>query len=183
MSGRIWYFAYGSNMQSATFCGRRRIECMRAVAARVPGWRIVFDKPPIVPVGESFANIVPDATAEVMGVLYEIGADDHEHIELTEGVLIDNYRRVVVAAVSLDGTLAVDAFSLATDQHAPDLLPSTRYMACIVAGAEEHGLPADYVAMLRRIPARVETPAAAAMRPVLDAVMGERRRSGDEGED
>jgi len=50
--GRIWYFAYGSNMQAATFRGRRGIEPLRALAARLPGWRLVLDKPPLVPVGE-----------------------------------------------------------------------------------------------------------------------------------
>ena len=43
---RVWYFAYGSNMQSATLRGRRGIAYRRALPARVSGWRVVFDKPP-----------------------------------------------------------------------------------------------------------------------------------------
>jgi hypothetical protein len=42
----MWYFAYGSNMESGTLRGRRGIPFRRAVAARAPGWRVVFDKPP-----------------------------------------------------------------------------------------------------------------------------------------
>jgi hypothetical protein len=49
----MWYFAYGSTMGSATLRGRRGIAVGRAVAARVPGWRVVFDKPPLFPSGEA----------------------------------------------------------------------------------------------------------------------------------
>lgn len=37
----MWHFAYGSTMGSATLRGRRGIAVGRAVAARVPGWRVV----------------------------------------------------------------------------------------------------------------------------------------------
>src|SRR6266571_8462260 len=43
--GCVWYFAYGSNMQRATLCGRRGIEPLRALAARAAGWRLALDKP------------------------------------------------------------------------------------------------------------------------------------------
>jgi len=174
--GRIWYFAYGSNMQAATFRGRRGIEPLRALAARLPGWRLVLDKPPLVPVGEGFANIVPDPGAEVLGVLYRLDGADWEHVELTEGVRIDNYR-TVTARVSALATPAVevDAFTLVSERRDATLRPSLRYMACMIAGAEEHGLPAEYVAFLRGVAAEPETAEAAAFRPLLDEVL--RRRS------
>jgi len=65
----VWYFAYGSNMQIATFRGRRGIAYRRAVPARLAGWRLVLDKPPLVPVGHAFANVVPDPAGAVVGVL------------------------------------------------------------------------------------------------------------------
>ncbi len=175
---RVWYFAYGSNMETATFRGRRGIEFLRAVPARVAGWRLVLDKPPLVPVGEGFANIVPDAAAAVLGVLYEIGEDDLAHVDLTEGVLIGNYRRIAIAVAPLgspDGL--VEAFTLVSDRRDPALRPSRRYMACLIAGAEEHGLPAEYVVWLRGMPAGEETVEAKRFRPVLDAVL--RRRKED----
>ena len=92
----VWYFAYGSNMQSATLRGRRGISFVRALPARAAGWRLVLDKPPVVPIGESFANIIPDATAHVLGVAYEVTEQDLERIELTEGVRLGNYQRVTV---------------------------------------------------------------------------------------
>jgi gamma-glutamylcyclotransferase len=172
---RVWYFAYGSNMETATFHGRRGIACLRALPARAAGWRLTLDKPPVMPIGESTANIVPDPGAEVMGVLYEISPADWEHVTLTEGVRIGNYRSVTLRAVSLAGpALEVDAVSLASERREPSLRPSHRYVACLIAGALEHGLPADWVAMLRAVPAAPETAVAAAFRPFLNEVL--RRR-------
>ncbi|HXJ35419.1 MAG TPA: gamma-glutamylcyclotransferase [Candidatus Eisenbacteria bacterium] len=172
MSGRVWYFAYGSNMQPATFGGRRGIVPLRAVAARLAGWRIVFDKPPILPIGEAMANLVEEARAEVLGVAYEVTTHDLEHIDLTEGVLIDNYRRVTVRLTTLgDPPAALEAFTLTSDRRDPALRPSRRYMSLLVEGAEIHGLPAGYVAWLRSVPAVEETPEGAAARKLLDRAL------------
>ena len=42
----LWYFAYGSNMETATFRGRRGIAYRQALPARLTGWQLVLDKPP-----------------------------------------------------------------------------------------------------------------------------------------
>jgi hypothetical protein len=168
----VWYFAYGSNMHSETLRGRRGVAWLRAVPARAPGWRIVFDKPPLVPVGESYANLIRDASSETFGVLYEVSAEDLEHIELTEGVRIENYTRIDVRGVPLAAPAEpVIAATLVSDRRDPSLLPSERYMACLVAGATEHGLPPEWIAFLRAVPARAESAEAALWRPQLDAAM------------
>ena len=179
--GTVRYFAYGSNMHTGTFCGRRRIRFSRAMPARAPGWRLVLDKPPLLPVGEAFANLVPDAGGHVLGVLYEIAAAELEHVGLTEGVRVDNYRWVEIPVVSL-GTpgLEVVASTLVSERRDPALVPSERYMACLIAGAEEHGLPPDYVAWLRTVPTRPETAEAVRFRALLDEALGARDRSGDD---
>jgi hypothetical protein len=169
---RVRYFAYGSNMETATFRGRRGIEVMSAAAARAGGWRLVLDKPPLIPVGQAFANIVPDPTGAVLGVLYEISAEDLAQVDLTEGVLVDNYRRITIPVTSLASAgETVEAFTLVSHRRDPTLRPSHRYMACLIAGAEEHGLPADYVAWLRAVPADDETPEAQAARTLIDEVL------------
>src|SRR5262249_4255523 len=68
------------------------------------------------------------------------------------------------------------AVSLASDRRDPTLRPSTRYMALVVAGAREHGLPAEYVEALRAIPANEPTETALAFRALLDAVLRRRGR-------
>ena len=167
----VWYFAYGSNMQSATLRGRRGIHFRRAVPGRACGWRLVLDKPGLIPTDSAFANIIPDAAAEVWGVLYQIDDNDLGHLDLTEGVLIGNYARIEIPVLASSEDPPLSAFTLVSDRRAPGLQPSTRYMGLLIAGAEEHGLPADYVGFLRRIPARPESPEAAALRPLIDAAL------------
>jgi len=176
-----WYFAYGSNMQSATLRGRRCIEYRRALPGRAPGWRLVLDKPPLVGSGVSFANIIADPAAEVWGVLFEIADHDLAHIDLTEGVLIGNYARVEVAVAPLaDGSAASGssmgpppqrAFTLTSDQRDPSLHPSQRYMQLLIDGALEHGLPADYVKFLRRVPTVDEPEHMQQWRPLIDELL------------
>ena len=168
-----WYFAYGSNMQIDTLCGRRGLVCHRALAARARGWRVVFDKPPLLPIGESFANLIPDPEAEAFGVLYEIDAAELAHIDVTEGVLIGNYDRVEIAAEPLSDRQATSltAHTLISERRNPALRPSERYMALLIAGAREHGLPEHYIAALESVPARQESARASLLRPLLDGFM------------
>jgi hypothetical protein len=176
MSERVWYFAYGSNMQPATFAGRRGITPSRAVAARAPGWRLVLDKTPLVPVGASFANLRADAEAVAWGVAYEIGEDDLAHVDLTEGVLIGNYARVEIAIEPVDAAGPSRAFTLVSDKRSDDLRPSDRYMALLIEGATTHGLPDEWIAMLRAIPTCVESAEASAGRRLVDAGLAAMRR-------
>jgi hypothetical protein len=166
---RVWYFAYGSNMETATFRGRRGIAFTRALPARVAGWRLVLDKPPLIPIGGAVANIVPEQGAHVLGVLYEISRDELAHVELSEGVLLGSYRRVEVHAETLaTPTLAATALSLASERRDPTAFPTDRYMRCVIAGAEEHGLPDDWVAFLRAVPVCRER---AGMGELIDGVL------------
>lgn len=174
----MWYFAYGSNMQRDTLSGRRQIAFTRAIPVRVPGWRVVFDKPPLLPIGEAFANLIQDAAASALGVAFEVTWDDLEHIELTEGVLIGNYKRVIVPVeplVAMDDP-PTSACSLSSDRSDATLKPSLRYMTLILAGAEEHGLPPEYLETLRAIATCEESAMSKAFRPVGDALMRMRRK-------
>ena len=172
MSDLVWYFAYGSNMQPATFRGRRGITPHDAVPARLAGWRLVFDKPPLLPMGQGMANIVAEAEAHVLGVAYAVTPEDLAHVDLTEGVLIGNYARVAVRVEPLGGAGdALEAFTLTSDRRDPTLLPSRRYVSLLVDGAEAHGLPGQYVAWLRAVPAVDDTPETLAVRAFIDRAL------------
>jgi len=172
---RVWYFAYGSNMQAATFRGRRGIEPRHAVAVRAAGWRLVLDKPPLLPTGHSFANVVPDEHAVVYGVAYEISADDLAHVEFSEGVQLGNYLRVEVELETLAGE-PLRACTLTSEKRGQGLQPSTRYMSLLVDGALEHGLPEHWITMLRAVPAVEESEEAKAARAFLDRVIAKKNR-------
>jgi len=168
-----WYFAYGSNMQTATFHGRRGVKFHRAVPGRAPGWELVLDKPPLVPIGESFANIVPNPDAAALGVLYEIDETALKNIGITEGVFVDNYRwvEIEVQPLSVSSTTPVKAQTLTSNARDDTFQPSHRYMGLLIQGALEHGLPDDYIAFLRNIPSRPESPEAAEWRPLVDEAL------------
>lgn len=164
----VWYFAYGSNMESATLRGRRGVQYHRTLPGRAHGWRLVLDKPGLFPTGNSFANIIPDVASSVWGVLYQIDEADLGHVDLTEGVLIGNYCRVEIPVQLPLPDTTLNAFTLTSERRDPNLQPSTRYMGLLISGAEEHGLPAEYVAFLRGIPAQPESPEIAQLRPFID---------------
>ena len=170
----VCYFAYGSNMQSATLRGRRGIHFHHAQPARVHGWRLVLDKPGIIPTSGSFANIIEEPDAVVWGVLYRIDEVDIEHIDLTEGVLIGNYERIEVPVWPDGSDAPLTAFTLTSGRREPGSRPTTRYLDLLIAGSEEHGLPAHWVAYLRTIPAQPETPEALQARAFIDEAL--RRR-------
>ncbi len=179
MSDRVWYFAYGSNMQPATFAGRRGITPSRALAARAPGWRLVLDKTPIIPIGESFANLRADGEAHAWGVVYEIGTDDLAHVDLTEGVLIGNYARVEIAVQTASADGPARAFTLVSEKRSDHLRPSGRYIGMLIEGAMTHGLPDEWIAMLRAIPTCTSSADAITGRRIVDAGLAAMRRRSD----
>lgn len=173
--GHVWYFAYGSNLSADTFRGRRGIEHRRAVPGRLSGWRLVFDKPPLFPIGESYANLIADESAAAIGVLYEVSEEDLAHIELSEGVSVGNYACIEVQVAPLRLEADVDelvvAHTLVSDRRDESLCPSDRYMDLVIGGALAHGLPDDHLEYLRAIPSRPSTPEAEELRARLNEFM------------
>jgi len=160
-------------MQTATFRGRRGIQFHRAIPGSAQGWQLVLDKPPLVPIGESFANVVPDPDATTVGVLYEIDESDLEGIGITEGVFVDNYRWVEIEVRPLNDPTAtpVNAMTLTSNARDDSFRPSHRYMQLLIQGALEHGLPEDYISFLRSVPSRPESPEAAEWRPLVEEAL------------
>ena len=118
-------------MHPGTFAGRRGITAVAGARRAGAGLAPHARQDPLVPIGESFANLLPEEDAETFGVIYEITADDLAHVDLTEGVLIGNYRRIEIAVEPLSGAGPARAFTLVSDKRSPDLLPSDYYMALL----------------------------------------------------
>ncbi|MDJ0789934.1 MAG: gamma-glutamylcyclotransferase [Myxococcota bacterium] len=144
----VWYFGYGSNMERATFLGRRRMRPRRVEPARLSGWALAFDLP-VGPGERAVANLAPDAAAHTWGVAWEIPLRQSSHLDRTEGVPHGAYRRVSVELTTVDGEL-LDAFTYHSERGRPGRKPSPRYMGLLLNGAAEHGLPAEWVAHLER---------------------------------
>src|SRR5271167_4076553 len=102
-SDHVWYFAYGSNMHDSAFRERRRIRPFEWRAGRIAGYRLRFNLEGRPRGRAAPANIRPDPTAEVWGVLYRITRRDLLRLDSTEGVPGRGYRPAGLVAEDVDG--------------------------------------------------------------------------------
>lgn len=146
MSDALWYFAYGSNMSAAVFRERRGIQPVEVRRGYVDGYRLCFDIP-IGPGQRGVANLRAEAGFRTYGVIYLLSAAQCEHLDHTEGVHMNVYRRDPVRVVT-DEAPAVDAFTYRSELSDLTRKPSARYLNLLLDGAFEHELPEDYVGFL-----------------------------------
>ncbi len=147
------YFAYGSNLV---------VERMRERGARFTATRpavlrdhlLVFDKRGFD--GSARANVAPSAGGQVYGVLYDLPPDGLKALEVFEGGY--DLVAIEVEVTRADGvTKLVPARTfVARPDRRTAAPPSRSYVALILQGVAEHGLPAS---------ARAEVEQAAARRP------------------
>lgn len=139
------YFAYGSNMSTA----RLRARVPSAVAlgrAYLPRHRLAFHK--IGRDGSAKCDIVSDDHAVgVHGVVFVIDLAERGMLDEAEGL----GRGYGVQQVSVHASSGepLDAFAYVATAVDPLLRPYAWYLHHVLAGAIEHALPHDYVAMIR----------------------------------
>ena len=83
MNDDQWYFAYGSNLDIDQKQARTK-GIRQAVRCRLRGYRLACNKRGRN--GDVYANIVPDAAAEVWGVIYLCCPDALLKMDRCEGV-------------------------------------------------------------------------------------------------
>ena len=142
----ILYFAYGSNMQRATFEGRRGMVPLRHEVGCLDGFQLRFDLA-VGPGERGVANLAREDGSEVYGVMYEITTADAERLDKTEGVDSGLYSRVDLG-IMVDGERDLECFTYLSENRDKTRKPSERYLGIVVEGALEHGLPAAYITWL-----------------------------------
>ena len=99
------------------------------------------------------ADIVEAPGAEVWGAVWRIPLAERDALDRQEGLHLDppHYRRIEVTVTTPDGA-ALDclAYQVAT-REAPHIAPSAAYLGTMLRGAEEVGLPAEYVAAMEAV--------------------------------
>lgn len=140
------YFGYGSNLLGS----RLRESCPSAVlvaAARLPGHRLAFTRRSSR-WGGGVADIVESPDAEVWGAVWRIPVAERAALDRQEGLHLDppHYRRIEVRVTTPEGT-SVDclAYQVAT-REAEHVAPSAAYLATMLRGASEVGVPRSYLA-------------------------------------
>jgi cation transport regulator ChaC len=142
-----WYLGYGSNMNRGIFENRRGMRPIRAEAALLEHYCLRFNL--AVGSGErGVANLELQVRARTWGVLYLITTKQSELLDRTEGVPRGAYRRIPVS-VTINSGEQIAAFTYQSDKIKPGRKPSPRYIGLLIDGAQEHGLPGDYLDYLR----------------------------------
>ncbi len=144
----VWYFAYASNM-SRTQVEQRAGAPGEEKVARLDNYELNFDK--VTRGGTGSANIVPAEGQTVWGVLYRMSETQLRTLDRFEGVP-EHYRRSEVNVTDAEGKKVGAQVYLARKVR-KGLKPDRHYLARIVQGAEAHGLPAEYIAQLKKIAA------------------------------
>lgn len=146
-ASRVLYFAYGSNMLSARLAAR--IGAMETLGrCELRAHELRFHKRGAD--GSGKCDVVPSRHphALVQGALFELRESQLEHLHEFEGA---GYVSLQVQ-LTLDGLPVMARTYQALPQHTDaSLQPFDWYLALVIAGAEEHGLPADYLATLQRV--------------------------------
>jgi cation transport regulator ChaC len=146
--GGCWYFAYGSNLDPATFEGRRRMRPLGCCRASLAGHRLAFDLP-VGPGQRAVANLAADPASRIHGVAWRITERDGRRLDRSEGVHLGYYQRLAVRVARDDGSL-LDAFTYVSPHGRPGRKPSARYLGLILRGARHHGLPEEWILELER---------------------------------
>lgn len=143
------YFAYGSNMLTERL-NARCVSARFVGVAEVYGYGLVFNKTSVD--GSGKATLVErDGVSEagVYGCLYDLDVQDRGALDACEGV---GYERLDLFPVRC-GARDVSAVTYIAKPDAidPTLKPYDWYLALVVAGAKQNGLPPDYVTRLEAV--------------------------------
>lgn len=148
MEALVWYFAYGSNMDSNRLecrVGRGGVEWAIGV---VHGWDLVFNK--VANDGSGYANIRPGEQGILYGVLYLLSEQELQNLDCREGVP-KHYKRVRLPVQTEEGTIEAIAYMAVESKVREGLKPRCDYLEHLVRGAKEHNLPQNYIRQLSEI--------------------------------
>ena len=140
-SGRTWTRAGWASAARTPRC---------AAPAGWSGWRLTFG-------GEehgwdgALATIVEDPLEQVFVAIYDVTAEDEQHLDVLESADTGLYRKTKVRVSTLTGEQLAWAYVLDAYEGG---LPSASYLGILAEAAEAADAPEDYVAALRARPCR-----------------------------
>ena len=137
-------------MATRVLAGRRRVRSESSEPAHLPEHRVAFALRGLPLVEPAFATVIEAPGVKAWGVLHRIPEDDLARIDATES---GAYRRIEREVITLRGE-RVRAHLYEVPVPDVERPPSRRYLALLLEGAREHGLPPEHIAWLAAHPGR-----------------------------
>jgi gamma-glutamylcyclotransferase len=131
----------------ATRLGERIEDAVSVGSGLLHGWRFVCNKTGSD--GSAKANIERDPHGEVWGVIYSFDEANLARLDQFEG----GYRRLQVEVLR-PGAPAIECATYFSHRITSEWLPFGWYKQHMLTGAVDHGLPAEWLDMLRAIDTR-----------------------------
>ena len=147
----FYYFAYGSNMNPARMQARGLL-FSHAESARLPGYRLAFNKRSHCTPGVAYANVVHCSFSTVEGVLYRL--EDPGALSIMDGFegTPVRYSRECMGFQTASGPKTAWIYLANPAYVEIGLLPESSYIAHLLAGAAH--LSPKYLTMLETHPCR-----------------------------
>jgi cation transport regulator ChaC len=147
MSNKIWYFAYGSNLNKDQMCERVG-GYYEAKKALLKDYEIVFSgfSPRW---GGGIATIRKRGGEVVHGVLYLLDEKAIRILDKYEGVP-KKYERILVKVITEKNEL-LDAYTYILKNHSRLNKPSQRYIQTIIEGLIQHGYENKIIEKVKEI--------------------------------
>ena len=144
----IWYFAYGSNLSKQRM--QMRIgETSIARMGTLAGYQLAFRK--FTDSNNTYATIIPNPGTAVHGVAYLCDEIAIQKLDRFEGVAEGCYRREKIDILTETGESICCFVYVGEATLEGDSKPTIEYLTWILTGAQEHGLPSDYIQWIKSI--------------------------------
>jgi len=161
-SPSILVYCYGSNMSSKRLkrrCSKAQFVCV----ASLPKYKFKFNKKSSLGIGSGKGNIIQtkDPNDIVWGVVFEIPRSEEAALDDSEGWKNDGtggYQKETITVNNNEEQIEVVAYiALNKDFLEENELPFDWYKDHCIKGAEEFGLPEDYIDFLKSFGAKKDT--------------------------
>ena len=137
------YFAYGANLDIPAMAQR----CPRSRAlglGRLARHRVAIMK-------EGYATVVPDGSAMVHGLLFDLAFADVPALDRYEEVGSGLYQKITQPILRAQGGSVRALVYVGRGGEARGVMPAPGYLEAVVAAALSVGLPAEHIAYLRSL--------------------------------
>jgi cation transport regulator ChaC len=144
---KLYYFAYGSNMCT----GRLRIRVPSArplFVARLRGYALRFHKRSTDGSGKADAEYTGNDSDSVWGVVFEIDATQKPNLDEAEGLGSGYDEKRINLNDSAGRTYNAWMYYASQSHKDARIRPYSWYLRFVVEGAKQHGLLAEYVALI-----------------------------------